>query len=147
MAAADTVRRRDRGSVLMLMPAGVLIVLLLGALAFDLSLVFLRQRQTSSLSVDVANDVATAAIDEDTFRAEGRYRIDPARADSVAAELVATSELGPDVRALEVTVVDDQLVEVVIEVEVDYLFAGAIPGAAQGTRVRARAVADARQDE
>ena len=42
----------------MLMPAGVLIVLLLGSLAFDLSLVFLRQRQASSLTIDVANDLA-----------------------------------------------------------------------------------------
>ena len=32
-----TAARRDRGSVLMLMPAGVLVVLLLGAIAFDLS--------------------------------------------------------------------------------------------------------------
>ena len=45
----STRRRLDRGSVLMLMPAGVLVVLLLGAIAFDLSLVFLRQRQASSL--------------------------------------------------------------------------------------------------
>ena len=49
----------------MLMPAGVLVVLLLGAIAFDLSVVFLRQRQASSLAVDVANDLATAALDED----------------------------------------------------------------------------------
>ena len=36
--------RRDRGSVLMLMPAAVLIVLLLGAIAVDLTIVHLRQR-------------------------------------------------------------------------------------------------------
>ena len=67
----------DRGSVLMLMPAGVLVVLLLGAIAFDLSVVFLRQRQASSLAVDVANDLATAALDEEAFRAEGTYRARP----------------------------------------------------------------------
>ena len=38
---------------------------------------------------------------------------------------------------------DAQTVEVVLEVEVHYLFAGAIPGAADGTRVRARATAEA----
>jgi len=47
------------------MPAGMLLMLMLGAIAFDLSLVFLRQRQASSLAVDVANDVATAALDEE----------------------------------------------------------------------------------
>jgi len=127
----------------MLMPAGVLIVLLLGSLAFDLSLVFLRQRQASSLSIDVANDLATAAIDEAAFRRDGQFVIDPTLAAQLGGELVGASELGPDVRSLEVRVVDDQTVEVVLEVEVDYLFAGAIPGAADGTRVTARATAAA----
>ena len=71
----------ERGSVLMLMPAGVLLVLMLGAIAFDLSLVFLRQRQASSLAVDVANDVATAALDEEAFRRDGEFVLDPDRAD------------------------------------------------------------------
>ena len=67
----------------MLMPAGVLVVLLLGAIAFDMSLVFLRQRQASSLATDVANDLATAAFDEGAFRTRRRV---PARPDR-AAEL------------------------------------------------------------
>ena len=67
----------------MLMPAAVLIVLLLGAMAFDLSVVFLRQRQASSIAVDVANDVAGAALDEAAFRSDGRFRLDPDRADEL----------------------------------------------------------------
>lgn len=132
---------RDRASVLMLMPAGVLVVLLLGAIAFDLSLVFLRQRQASSVAVDVANDLATAALDEEGFRADGRFELDPARADALGRSLVAASDLGPDVVAVEVSVIAPDAVEVRVVVGVDYVFARAIPGASNGTTVTASATA------
>lgn len=125
----------------MLMPAGVLVVLLLGAIAFDLSLVFLRQRQASSLAVDVANDLATAAIDEEAFRADGRYRLDPQRADELGVQLVGASDLGPEVVEVEVTVLGPDALEVRVVVRVDYVFARAIPGAGDGTEVAASATA------
>jgi len=125
----------------MLMPAGVLVVLLLGAIAFDLSLVFLRQRQASSVAVDVANDLATAALDEEGFRADGRFELDPARADALGRSLVAASDLGPDVVAVEVSVIAPDAVEVRVVVGVDYVFARAIPGASNGTTVTASATA------
>lgn len=131
----------QRGSVLMLMPAGVLIVLLLGAISFDLSLVYLRQRQASGVAVDVANDLASAAFDEETFRAIGTYELDPVRADALAAALVDSSDVAGDVIALDVEVLDVDRVRVTITVWVDYVFAKAIPGAADGTSVTARATA------
>jgi len=134
-------RSADRASVLMLMPAGVLVVLLLGAIAFDLSLVFSRQRQASSLAVDVANDLATAALDEAAFRADGRFRLAPDRADELGRSLVATSDLGPDVLEVEVNVVGPDAVEVRVVVAVGYVFAKAIPGASDGTTVMASATA------
>lgn len=136
-------RPGERASVLMLMPAGVLVVLLLGAIAFDLSLVFLRQRQASSLAVDVANDVATAALDEDAFRADGRYQLDPDRADELGRALVTASDLAGEVREVEVAIVGPETVEVTIVVAVDYVFAKAIPGATDGTMVTASATATA----
>lgn len=135
--------RRQRASVLMLMPAGVLVVLLLGAIAFDMSLVFLRQRQASSVATDVANDVVTAAVDLDHLRATGDYRLDPATAETLALDLVASSDLGDHVEAVEVTVGAPAEVEVRLRVEVTYVFARAIPGAADGTSVSAAARATA----
>ena len=135
--------RRDRASVLMLMPAGVLVVLLLGAIAFDLSVVFLRQRQASSLAVDVANDLATAALDEDAFRADGTYRLDPSRAEELADSLVRASDLAGEVTELDVTVLAPDAVEVRVVVAVDYVFAKAIPGTRDGTSVEATAIAAA----
>lgn len=134
---------RERASVLMLMPAGVLVVLLLGAIAFDLSLVFLRQRQASSLAVDVANDIATAALDEDVFRRDGSFRLDPDRADELGVDLVALSDLEDLVEDVEVQLLDPESVSVRVVVRVDYVFARAIPGAANGTTVTASATATA----
>lgn len=136
-----TAERAQRGSVLMLMPAGVLVVLLLGAIAFDLSLVFLRQRQATSVAVDVANDVATAALDEAGFRAGGEFRLDPRRADELGRHLVLSSDLGTDVVDVVITVAGADRVEVVVVVAVDYVFARAIPGVASRTTVQGRAVA------
>lgn len=133
--------RRQRGSVLMLMPAGVLVVLLLGAISFDLSLVFLRQRQASGVAVDLANDLASAALDESAFRASGAFELDPRRAYDLAATLIETTDVADDVRTLEVEVIGADRVRVTITLWVDYVFAKAIPGADDGTTVTARATA------
>lgn len=136
-----TRRGRDRGSVLMLVPAGFLIMVILGSIAFDLSLVFLRQRQASSTAVHVANDLATLALDVDHLRGTGEYVLDPVTAEAVAAELLADSEVADDLVAWEVTVIDADEVEVRLVLAVDYVFAKAIPGAADGTEVTAAATA------
>ncbi len=125
----------------MLMPAGVLVVLLLGAISFDLSLVFLRQRQASSLAVHVVNDLASSAFDEDALRRLGLFELDPIDADRLAALFVDTSDLADQVLTLDVEEIGADQVAVVITVWVDYVFAKAIPGAADGTTVTARATA------
>jgi Flp pilus assembly protein TadG len=127
----------------MLMPAGVLVVLLLGAIAFDLSLVFLRQRQASSLAVDMANDLATAALDERAFRADGVFRLDRERAEELAARLVVASDLADQIREVDVDVVEPDTVTVRVVLEVEYVFARALPGSADGTTVAASATAEA----
>lgn len=125
----------------MLVPAGVLVVFVLAAISVDLSLLFLRQRQASSVAVDVANDLASAAFDEATFRATGAFELDPARADRLGRDFVGLSDLADEVVDVEVTVVAPDAVEVRLVIRVDYVFAKAIPGAADGTTVTARATA------
>ena len=133
--------RAASGSVLMLMPAGALIVLLLGAIAFDLSLVFLRQRQVSSLAADVANDLASVALDVPTFRESGVFELDPIRAESVGRSLLDASDLADDLTSATITVTGADTVTVRVTMAVDYVFAKAIPGAADGTTVTASATA------
>ena len=118
---------RERGSVLMLMPAGVLVVLLLGAIAFDLSLVFLRQRQASSLAADVRTTWRRRRFDEEAFRRDGEFRLDPDRGRDLGADLVAASDLGDLIVDVEVAVVGPDEVTVRVVVQVDYVFARAVP--------------------
>jgi hypothetical protein len=125
----------------MLMPAGVLVVLLLGAIAFDLSLVFLRQRQAATLAGDVANDLASVAIDVPTFRGTGEYELDPQRADALGRSLLDASDLADHITSVSITVPSPDTVTVTVTVTVDYVFAKAIPGAADGTTVAATATA------
>lgn len=133
----------QRGSALMLVPAGFLVMLLLGAIAFDLSLLFLRQRQASSLAVDLANDLATLALDEDHLRAAGEYRLDEGAAVELGEALAERSDLEGDLTDMDVAVLSDDTVRVTATVRVDYVFARAIPGARSSTHVTASATARA----
>jgi hypothetical protein len=115
-------RQRDRGSILMLMPAGLLIVLVLASIAVDMSLVHLRKRQAFELAAAAANDAATAGVDQGRLRTTHDYVLDPERARAVVEDAVAASELA---------------------LEADYIFADVVPGAPNGTEVTASATATA----
>jgi Flp pilus assembly protein TadG len=119
----------------------MLVVLLLGGIAFDLSQVFLRQRQASSLAADVANDLASVALDVPTFRESGTFELDPDRADAMGRSLLEASDLAADITDANITVANGDTVTVTVTATVDYVFAKAIPGAAHGTTVTASATA------
>ena len=72
----------------MLMPAAVLVVLLLGAMAFDLSVVFLRQRQASSLKAQALRCRRLAQSVTDT-RTVATLKAMAAEYDEKARSLVA----------------------------------------------------------
>ena len=108
-------RSGQRGSVMMLMPAAVLIVLLLGAISVDSAIVFLAQRQAHNVATDAANDAAGAAIDLEQLRNEGTVVLDVDRARQVARDAVLAADVdgltldavrveGPDTVAVTVTV-------------------------------------------
>ena len=76
--------RPDRGSVLLLFPAGVLVVLLLGAIAVDASIAFLGQREIANAVAAAANDAATASLSDAAFYGSGDIALDEARATDLA---------------------------------------------------------------
>ena len=130
----------ERGSVLMLVPAGVLIVFVLASIAVDLSLVHLRKRQAFDLASAAANDAATAGADQAALRS-GSYVIEPGSARSVVDDVVGASELAPHLAAPPSVTVTAEGVSVEITLEADYIFAGVVPGAPDGTVVAASATA------
>lgn len=134
----------ERGSVLLLVPAGVLVVLVLGSIAVDFAIAFLGERELSSLAAAAANDAVTAAVDEDHLRETGEFVLDPARAREVALATIEASstEVDLDPPVVEVTTVDGlPAVRVRLRGRVDYVFAPALPGGPDGADVDAAAVA------
>ena len=127
----------------MLMPAGLLIVLVLASIAVDMSLVHLRKRQAFELAAAAANDAATGGVDQGRLRTTHEYVLDPERTRAVVEDVVAASELAPQLARPPVVTVTATGVRVELALEADYIFADVVPGAPDGTEVTASAAATA----
>jgi Flp pilus assembly protein TadG len=138
----------ERGSILMLMPAAVLVIVVLGGIAVDAAVVFLGQRELADAAAAAANDAAVAALEERAFYDEGALRIDPARAAEVARAAFTARRVGYlEATGLSVAVetVAGEAVRVRVTAEgtVALVFAPAVPGAARTVAVRATSLATA----
>ena len=135
----------ERGTALMLMPAGVLIVLILGGLAVDSAVLFLGERELADLSAAAANDAATAGLREATFYECGRLELDPARAERVAHTVAAarTSDAvsGVSLRVVVDNAADPPALTVAATGTVRLVFSPALPGVDPVRTVAARSVA------
>lgn len=132
--------RGERGSALVLVPAGVLVLVVLGAIAVDSAVAFLGQREASNAAAAAANDAAAAALSDASFyRGSGALVVDPVRADAVARRAVeARAPRGLAVEAVEVRV-DGAGVCVTVRGRVPYVFARGLPFAADSAVVRGQA--------
>ncbi len=112
-----------------LFPAAVLIVLVLGAIAVDLSAVHLAKRQVLDLAASAANDAVTAGLDQPTFRATGDYVVDPTLAADAVERTVAANDPDGRTSVVRVTVgpTPDQ-VTVELRTTARPVFAPALPG-------------------
>lgn len=132
----------------MLMPAAVLVLLVLAAIAVDTAIAFLGERELSDITAAAANDAAVGALREEAFYRCGELSIDPERA--VAIARTVTSTRGSD--AVTVTSLTAQVaaagavptVEVRAAGTVRLIFSPALPGARQVRSVSASSVAEAR---
>jgi len=116
--------RSERGSALMLMPAAVLIMLLLGAIAIDSAIVYLGQRQAYNVAFDAANDAAGAGIDLHAARTRGEIVYDPDRVQALAAQAVGAA--GIDDLELVSARVEGADVVVTVRRTVEHLFVQAL---------------------
>lgn len=136
----------DRGSALLLFPAGMLILLVLAALSFDLSLAFQRKRQLIELADAATNDAVTFGLDDTRLRADGSYCLDPGRvARSIEATLSVTDL---DVTSAQIRLVTSPGapcptgVTVILRSTSDYPFGQAVPG--MSPRIELSASSEAR---
>ncbi len=111
-------RADQRGSALLLIPAGVLIVLLLGALVVDTAVVFLAEREAEATASAAANDLAALALDEAELRTTGRYVLDPYALTDLEDIVRRTaldrlsSAFEPGSTTVTISVLDDAVIEV-----------------------------------
>lgn len=136
--------RTSRGSVLMLMPAAVLIVLLLGAIAVDSAIVYLGQRQAYNVAFDAANDAAGAGFDADIARTTGEFVYDPDRIEALALAAVEAAGVH-DLRLVETNAEPGGVVAVTVEITIDHLFVQVFGrGGSEPLAVTARATGEVR---
>ena len=130
----------------MLMPAAVMIVMVLGAIAVDLSVVRLGQRELIAAAGDAANDAATIGLDEAALRAGNGYHLDPERVREAVADTLAAKGILDDLaEPPSITIDGDRTVTVRLARRVPHLFAKALPGAPDDELVRATVTAEVAQ--
>lgn len=128
----------------MLMPAAVLIVLLLGAIAVDSAIIYLEQRRAYNVAFDAANDAAGAGIDLEEARTTGQIVYDPVRVETLARGTIAAS--GMDDVELVSARADGTAVEVTVQVTVEHLFVQVFGEPSRDTlTIAARADAEVRR--
>lgn len=131
----------ERASVLMLMPAAVLIMIVLGALAVDRAIVFGAQRELVSTAQSAANDAAGLGVDIDRLRVNGRVEVDPEAIDDAVGLATASIDPGTSVT----WELRGDVVVVRLERDVRLVFAPGIPGAAGTQHVVAVGTAELRR--
>jgi hypothetical protein len=136
-------------------PVGLLIVVVLGGIAFDLSHVHMERRELIEVSGDVANDVATLGLDQRVFRTEERYALNPAQTDEAVERVLRSvrggvddvhlADLGPTTPNPSLTCGPNGpcVVRVTLDAHVQYLFGRALPGLhGQDLRVTSQATVE-----
>ena len=129
----------------MLMPAAVLVLIMLAAIAFDYSHLYLAKRDLTSLADAAANNAVTYGADQASIRRGDGYALDP---DLVEQSVIASIS----VHSSDVHLIGEPIVELVTPTEVrvtlvariDYVFTRAVPGASDSETVRVTSTADAR---
>lgn len=105
---SDSRCRGDRGSITVWTLGMVLIVMFVGAIAFDLWSGFATRRDYAG-AADQAAQAGADALDEALFRSTGERRLDPARAEDLARANLASQHLA-GVTAIAVEATADQVV-------------------------------------
>ena len=139
--------RNQRGSVLLLFPAGFLVVLVLAAVAIDSSIAFLGERELSSAVTAAANDAATKALSDNAFYGRGAVELSDAEVSRVAEERVRAAVDTTRYAGLRVNATVTRpagpgcrwTLHVEASATVRYLFAPVVPGGPDEARVDASA--------
>jgi hypothetical protein len=145
--------RGERGSVLLLFPAAILITVALAAMAVDNAVAFLAQRELVNATAAAANDAATEALSDDAFYRGNQLELSASAVEAVAVDRVHGLVDGRRHHGLSVTASAlppagpgcGWTVTVAASSRVDEVFGRAIPGSSGGANVKAHSTAGPKQ--
>jgi hypothetical protein len=103
-----------------------LVLIVLAAIALDLTVVAGAQRSAERVAASAADDAA-GMIDGRAHQLDGSVRIDRSAAERVVRARLGTADLVGDVRDVQIEITDTT-VDVVVRVESPHLFLRAVPG-------------------
>jgi len=120
--------RSEQGSVMMLVPAGFLVLMILGALAVDSAATYLAQQQLRDSLTAAANDAVTAGLSNQSFYSNGALTLAPAQAAMVVC-LSVSAQADQDLHDVRLWMaVDGPTIRLEGTATVDAVFGRAIPG-------------------
>jgi Flp pilus assembly protein TadG len=118
----------ERGSVLMLVPAGFLVLMLLAAIAVDSAVAYQARNQLHDALATAANDAVGGAVDSPSFYSNGSVLLDTATVASVVCRSVEAQGLG-SLHGLQLAVaVSGDAIRVTGRATVDAVFGRFVPG-------------------
>lgn len=125
--------RGDHGTVLLMFPAALMVMVILGAIVVDVGYTTIRGRELSAVAASAAND-SLAALDIVELRTTGRTVIDDAQARRTVAAAVAAGPL-PDARIVKVSINRFEI-SVTLSLEIELVMAPALGDLARVRLVR-----------
>ena len=125
--------------MLLLFPAAVFVVLVLAAITLDVGFAHVRAQQLRFVAASAAND-ALGSLDADALRSTGRISFDHAEAERLVHAAVAQGPI-PEADVAAVTIARRAAnrweIAVTLSVDVRFVIAPALPGAARSVPVTA----------
>lgn len=128
LSAVTRAVRRERGSVLALVPAGLLVLVVMAAMAVDSAVAYLGQQQLHDALSAAANDAASSAVSAPAFYGRGVVTLDSAQVErDVCLSVLAQGDGSLHKLRLWVAIGGEDI-RVVGQAIVDGVFGRALPG-------------------
>jgi hypothetical protein len=122
---------RERGSVLIMVPALVLVLVILGAICVDSAIEYLGHRQLQDFANSVADQVAAASLDQPGFYGGGTVALSPSLVGPIVEQAVQAQNGGGGLRDLQATYTlspDDRTVTIDATATISDVFGPAVGG-------------------
>lgn len=133
----------ERGTVLVLMPVAVLVLVVLAAISVDVAAQFLAKRELANAAAAAANDAVSGGLGVEAHYDGNAPVINPSAARQAADASIAAKRLDHLAPGITEFRVVGETVTVTVSGRVSTIFAQAVPGGAESWAVSSQAQATA----